>query len=85
MMRYRSATYGWIGDEELNARSGIACKRIENEAELADLHRQVACASQALVEFADLTNFTAILANFFHQIIQWVTRIFEKVFRELFA
>ena len=28
-----------IGDEELNARSAIACIRIENESELADLHR----------------------------------------------
>ncbi len=48
-----------IGDEELNARSAIACKRIENKAELADLHRQVAWAAQALVEFADLANFTS--------------------------
>ncbi|MXX89984.1 MAG: hypothetical protein F4213_08235 [Boseongicola sp. SB0677_bin_26] len=49
-----------IGDGELNARSAIACKRIENEAKLAELHRQVAWASQALVEFSDLAEFTPL-------------------------
>ena len=57
-MRLRFADVWTIGDGELNATGGIACERIRNEGELADLHRQVAWACQALIEFADLANFT---------------------------
>ncbi len=46
-----------IGDGELNAIAGIAFERFRNKEELDDLHRQVAWAAQALIEFADLANF----------------------------
>ena len=47
-----------ITDGELNDRAGVACKRFQNEKELAGLHREVAWSAQALNEFADLANFT---------------------------
>ena len=47
-----------IGDRELNEAAGIACGRLRDEKELAALHREVAWSVQALIEFADLANFT---------------------------
>ena len=47
-----------IADGELNKAAGVACGRLRDEMELADLHREVAWSAQALIEFADLANFT---------------------------
>ena len=47
-----------IGDGELNEAAGIVWKRLRDEKELAGLHREVAWSAQALIEFADLANFT---------------------------
>ena len=47
-----------IADGELNDIAGLAWKRLREEEELAALHREVAWASQALTEFADLVGFT---------------------------
>ena len=47
-----------IGDGELNEAGRVACGRLRSEKELARLHREVAWSGQALVEFADLANFT---------------------------
>ena len=47
-----------IGDGELNEAAGIVWKRLRDEKELAGLHREAAWSAQALIEFADLANFT---------------------------
>ena len=47
-----------IIDEEMNAVGGIAWKHLQDEKELAELHREVAWLVQALIEFMDLANFT---------------------------
>ena len=47
-----------IVDGELNEAARIAWKRLRDEKELAGLHREVAWSTQALLEFADLANFT---------------------------
>ena len=47
-----------IGDGEMNEGAGIAWERLREEKELAGLHREVAWSAQALIEFADLANFT---------------------------
>ncbi len=47
-----------IGAGELNEAAGIAWKRLRDEKELTGLHREVAWSAQALIEFADLVNFT---------------------------
>ena len=47
-----------IGAGELNEAAGIAWKRLRDEKELAGLHHEVAWSAQALIEFADLANFT---------------------------
>ena len=47
-----------ISDGELNEAAGVACRRLRDEGELAGLHREVAWAAQALIEFADLANLT---------------------------
>ena len=47
-----------IADAELNEAAGVACARLRDETELAGLHREVAWSAQALIEFADLANFT---------------------------
>lgn len=47
-----------ITNEELNALAEVACTRLGEERELADLHREVAWLSQSLIEFADLLNAT---------------------------
>ena len=47
-----------IVDSELNEIARIVFRRLQNEKELADLHREVAWLAQALIEFVDLTNFT---------------------------
>ena len=47
-----------ITDGELNEVAKVACERLRDESELADLQREVAWLSQALIEFADLANFT---------------------------
>ena len=47
-----------IADGELNAAAGIALKRLQNEKELVELHREVAWLVQAMIEFMDLANFT---------------------------
>lgn len=47
-----------ITDGELNEAAGVACARLRDETELADLHCEVAWLAQALIEFADLVNFT---------------------------
>ena len=46
-----------MADGELNEIAGIACALLQNEEELTDLHREVAWASQALIEFVDLASF----------------------------
>ena len=43
-----------ISDGELNAAASVALERVQNEGELADLHREVAWLTQALIEFMDL-------------------------------
>ena len=48
-----------IGDGELNSSAGVASECLQSENELASLHREVAWAEQALIEFADLANFTS--------------------------
>ena len=47
-----------IAEGELNDAAELACERVQDEKELADLHREVAWSAQALIEFADLTSFT---------------------------
>ena len=47
-----------ITDGELNEAAGVAYGHLREERELADLHREVAWSAQALIEFADLANFT---------------------------
>ena len=47
-----------ITDGELNEAAGVAYRRLREERKLADLHREVAWSAQALIEFADLANFT---------------------------
>ena len=47
-----------IADGELNEAAGVACDRLRDERELANLHREVAWSAQALIEFSDLANFT---------------------------
>ena len=47
-----------IADGELNDIAGLAWKRLREDEELTALHREVAWASQALTEFADLVGFT---------------------------
>lgn len=47
-----------IGEGELNEAAGGAWLRVRAEAELSALHREVAWSAQALIEFADLANFT---------------------------
>ncbi len=47
-----------ILDGELNAAAEVAYTRLEDDGDLAGLHREVAWSAQALIEFADLTNFT---------------------------
>ena len=47
-----------IADGELNDIAGLAWKRLREEEELTALHREVAWASQALMEFTDLVGFT---------------------------
>ena len=47
-----------IADGELNEAARIVRKRLRDEKELAGLHREVAWSAQALIEFADLENFT---------------------------
>ena len=47
-----------ITDAELNEAASIACQRLRDDAELAELHREAAWSAQALIEFSDLANFT---------------------------
>lgn len=47
-----------IFDEELNEAGRFACRRLLDEKELSNLHREVAWSAQALIEFMDLANFT---------------------------
>ncbi len=47
-----------IADGELNDLAELVWKRLREEKDLAALHREVAWASQALTEFADLVGFT---------------------------
>ena len=47
-----------IVDGELNGAAAFAWERLRSENELASLHREVAWAAQALLEFADLVDFT---------------------------
>ena len=47
-----------IFDQELNEVAEVACAHLRDEKELATLHREVAWSAQALIEFADLANFT---------------------------
>ena len=47
-----------IGDGELNDAAEVACNRLRDEKELVGLHREIAWSAQALIEFADLANFT---------------------------
>ena len=47
-----------IVDGELNGAAVLAWERLRSEDELAALHREVAWAAQALLEFADLVDFT---------------------------
>ena len=46
-----------IVDGELNVAAVFAWERLESDDELAILHREVAWAAQALLEFADLLNY----------------------------
>ena len=46
-----------MADGELNEVAGIASARLQDEEELTNLHREVAWASQALIEFVDLASF----------------------------
>ena len=57
-MRSRSATSERFVDGELNGAAAFAWERLRSEDELAALHREVAWAAQALLEFADLVDFT---------------------------
>ena len=47
-----------IVDGELNGVAAFAWERLRSEDELAGLHREVAWAAQALLEFADLVDYT---------------------------
>ena len=47
-----------IVDGELNGTAAFAWERLRSEDELGALHREVAWAAQALLEFADLLSFT---------------------------
>ena len=47
-----------IVDGELNGAAAVAWERLRSEKELALLHREVAWAAQAVLEFADLVDFT---------------------------
>ena len=47
-----------IGDEDLNSTARVAWERLRSEKELVGLHREVAWATQALIEFSDLASFT---------------------------
>ena len=47
-----------IGEGEMNEAAGAAWERLRKEGNLAGLEREVVWSAQALVEFADLANFT---------------------------
>ena len=47
-----------IVDGELNGAAAFAWERLRSDDDLAALHRQVAWAAQALLEFADLVDYT---------------------------
>lgn len=47
-----------IADGELNGAAEFVWERLQSENDLAALHREVAWAAQALIEFADLVDYT---------------------------
>ena len=47
-----------IADGELNGAAEFVWERLRSEDDLAALHREVAWAAQALIEFADLVDYT---------------------------
>lgn len=47
-----------IADGDLNSTARVAWERLQSEKELVGLHREVAWAAQALIEFSDLASFT---------------------------
>ena len=52
-----------IGDGELNEGGKSAWTYLQDENELAHLHRDVGWLRQALIEFMDLANFNPIARN----------------------